>query len=994
MSLTAGIGTIIDNRFVIVSELGSGGTGTVYEARQAGLNRTVALKVLQAALAGDTQNQVRFEREGRILSTLSHPNIPVFYHFGSWNGSVPYIAMEFLSGSSLRDVLQEQSTLPWQRVLRLAVQACDALSVAHGHGIIHRDIKPNNIMVLENDAVKVVDFGLARILADDGQRLTQTGMLVGSSYYMSPEQCVAGKIDGRSDIYSLACVIYEAIVGAPPLVSDNLIALMHKHVTEEPKMLSAAVPSLDIPPGLDVVLLKGLAKDPVNRQQSMEEFKSELELVLSGQGETIAGGSHAKGRSPRLARRSTQALAGAVVLCALVFSVAYLSNNHTDNRKFFVSTRSNSNWNERLSKALSAQGTVQDTMLKELLSEIRNNAAGGIAAPDICTVYEQLANHLANDGFPQQAEALLQEALPILKRTNHWQSVGKIKNRHGRILLSLNRVEDARKAFMEVVNLKMHINETEVLAAAYQGLAECAQCQIDVDLAESNFLLAMETYRRCGHSADALQCLTLLEIFACTRGDRARFDLYRRNFKDFVCSRGMDVGYSLYVQTISDLTHAGYHRQALDVLRDCKNVCASDCKRHVDMISALEVQILADMKQWAEAEKMCRSVLKTAEIPIIRTCLGSALFAQRKYQEAEKNLLVSLHEQEESNVYWMSTVFSLARLYDDTNKPEAAAEKYRMLAQKSSLPSSQLMHLFDDSAEHLFKDGEAAHGELLMRRAIEVMHIRKDYPHEAFAKLQYCLLANQESNLDLCLAKLGEAIEFYDSPAGRLTVNGPQRGNVYTVMANLLTHKGRYAESEAWFRKSLLADSSVNWTMQNWHFISDACLKQGKLKEAEIAARNCLALAEHNGLGLQAAVWAAQFYLSVGNYREAVATLESFEAVRGKLLLSDPIQADLLCQVEFIRSSILKDTNAPAALDHAQRSLSARIASGKEHFDSQLLVAELLLKCGLNERFSCALSELRQQYPNRAALIDSRLAQAETLGRKERSDTEIGRAKQ
>lgn len=221
MSFTPEPGTIIDDRFEITASVGDGGMGSVFRARQIGLNREVALKLLHSSLIGDADSRARFEREGKVLSAMSHPGLPVFYHFGLWNSVFPYIAMEFLEGVSLRSLIDERGKLPWSQVLEIGLQATAGMTASHAHGIIHRDLKPNNIMLVETSTthpqVKIVDFGLAGFCEKQHeQKLTNTGLLIGSVHYMSPEQCVGKRADQRSDIYSLGCVLYEALAGSPP----------------------------------------------------------------------------------------------------------------------------------------------------------------------------------------------------------------------------------------------------------------------------------------------------------------------------------------------------------------------------------------------------------------------------------------------------------------------------------------------------------------------------------------------------------------------------------------------------------------------------------------------------------------------------------------------------------------------------------------------------------------------------------------------------------
>lgn len=264
--------------------------GTVYRVKELGLERELALKLLQPGLISDDNHRARFHREGKVLSELDHCNLLRVFRFGIWQGLYPYIVMEYLQGSSLRSVLDSQGCLPWQRVIGISTQVCQSMTASHNAGIVHRDLKPDNIMLLPEpctDFVKILDFGLARVVADSSklsQHLTQTGALVGSVFYMSPEQCTGKKADHRSDIYALGCILFEMITGDPPFSADNPIGLMHKHTTEPIPPLSAPLPD-----GLEKIVRKAMEKNMDKRYQSMLELEEDLRLISENRGAEIIG---------------------------------------------------------------------------------------------------------------------------------------------------------------------------------------------------------------------------------------------------------------------------------------------------------------------------------------------------------------------------------------------------------------------------------------------------------------------------------------------------------------------------------------------------------------------------------------------------------------------------------------------------------------------------------------------------------------------------------
>ncbi len=287
------IGVTIDDRYTITAQIGIGGMGLVYKASQLGLARAVAIKILHPLAVDDKDSNERFLREGQHLSALSHPHIISFYQFGFWRQKQPYIVMELVDGEDLRELLDREAQLPWQRALRIVLQVCDAMAYAHSQEIINRDLKPQNIMLSNSesqDFVKIIDFGLARLSegrAQDAAKLTQTGNLVGTATYMSPEQCRGEICTKQSDIYSLGCVLYEMLAGTPPYQADSAVAMLYKHSNEFPGRLSSIMPE-KIPLDLEKCVFKALAKDLHERYQSMNEFAADLRLLLEGKGQQVS----------------------------------------------------------------------------------------------------------------------------------------------------------------------------------------------------------------------------------------------------------------------------------------------------------------------------------------------------------------------------------------------------------------------------------------------------------------------------------------------------------------------------------------------------------------------------------------------------------------------------------------------------------------------------------------------------------------------------------
>ncbi len=274
----------LSDRYELGEILGFGGMSEVHLARDTRLHRDVAVKVLRADLARDPSFYLRFRREAQNAAALNHPAIVAVYDTGeaeTATGPLPYIVMEYVDGVTLRDIVHNDGPMPPKRAIEVIADACQALNFSHNHGIIHRDVKPANIMISKAGAVKVMDFGIARALADAQHRVTQTAAVIGTAQYLSPEQARGESVDARSDVYSLGCVLYEILTGEPPFVGDSPVAVAYQHVREDPVPPSRRHPGIG--PELDAVVLKALAKNPDNRYQTAAEMRADLVRVHGGE---------------------------------------------------------------------------------------------------------------------------------------------------------------------------------------------------------------------------------------------------------------------------------------------------------------------------------------------------------------------------------------------------------------------------------------------------------------------------------------------------------------------------------------------------------------------------------------------------------------------------------------------------------------------------------------------------------------------------------------
>ncbi len=274
---------LLGERYELSEVLGRGGMAEVRLGRDVRLGRTVAVKTLRSDLALDSNFQARFRREAQSAASLSHPAIVSVYDTGEDYADgvpVPYIVMEYVDGQTLRELLNSGRKLLPERAMEIAAGTLSALEYSHQHGIVHRDIKPGNVMLTRAGTVKVMDFGIARAVSDASSTMTSTAAVIGTAQYLSPEQAKGEKTDARSDLYSTGCLLYELLTGVPPFVGDSPVAVAYQHVRESPKPPSQV--DAAVTPAMDAIVLKALAKNADNRYQSAAEMRDDIERALDG----------------------------------------------------------------------------------------------------------------------------------------------------------------------------------------------------------------------------------------------------------------------------------------------------------------------------------------------------------------------------------------------------------------------------------------------------------------------------------------------------------------------------------------------------------------------------------------------------------------------------------------------------------------------------------------------------------------------------------------
>ncbi|MGO1592898.1 MAG: Stk1 family PASTA domain-containing Ser/Thr kinase [Ancrocorticia sp.] len=281
---------VLGHRYEVGDLIGRGGMAQVHLGYDTRLSRTVAIKILRTDLAQDPMFLARFRREAQSAAALNHPSIVSVYDTGEEQITtamgkeipLPYIVMEFVKGRTVASLLTDGDPVPISEAVQIIVGVLSALEYSHQEGIIHRDIKPGNVMLTPDGKVKVMDFGIARAIADSAATMTQTNSVVGTAQYLSPEQARGEVVDARSDLYSAGCLFYELLTGKPPFTGDSAVAVAYQHVSETPRPASLIAP--DIPDSIDRVVMKSLAKSRENRYQSAAEFREDVLSAARGEG--------------------------------------------------------------------------------------------------------------------------------------------------------------------------------------------------------------------------------------------------------------------------------------------------------------------------------------------------------------------------------------------------------------------------------------------------------------------------------------------------------------------------------------------------------------------------------------------------------------------------------------------------------------------------------------------------------------------------------------
>jgi serine/threonine protein kinase len=687
----------------IVELLGKGGMSVVFKARQTQLDRLVAVKVLTCA--GTEERIRRFQKEARLTGALEHANIVKTISCGVCADGRPYLIMEYLQGRSLADELKANGRLSLQKFKDVFEPALSALDFAHKKGLIHRDIKPGNIMLCMNESglstIKLVDFGIAKVFAEpesEAQNLTRTDALLGTPAYMSPEQCLGKQLDGRSDLYSLACVMFECLCGQPPFSGQTALEVMHKHGLEPPPSMSTFNRTIDVSKELAEVVLWGLAKDPGARPQSAREFAARLSRVL----ETLT-----LDRVPQL-RKSEQAqqlwrqywpAVALSVLCAGGMLAAAL-------------TLACKKKQEPLKPKITSARTImpkeegcESDAKRALESCVRAHGSNHYL---VAKNLKQFAECYAFKGKWAEAEPLFRRALSIREKTfgqNNLDTVFSMADLAGCWETQGKYAEavELYKRAIAIVRKKFSAN-SEFLAKSLNRLALCYEQQRIFDLAEQAHRQCLSYSREAYGAENKAVGDALIRLADCFKA-QGKYDRAEPFLKQALAMREKDLGEK------ATITHALNRWDAY----------LKSAGRH-----AYFSKDLSDSSLSIHDKHDCMRATSTM------TELADCYLQQRKLPQAEMLFLRSLELREKNGIqdddFLSATLYQLGLCYALQNKLTQAEPLYRRsiaLKEKclSERPATQepdqcLETMLNALGDCCFRQGKWAEAERVGRRLL------------------------------------------------------------------------------------------------------------------------------------------------------------------------------------------------------------------------------------------------------------------------------------
>lgn len=633
------IGSILENRYLIIRQLGTGGMGTVYLVEQTDLKRKLALKILSSnteMLSDDDKS--RFVREGQMLASLNHPGIVKFYHFGFIEEHA-YLAMEYVEGKSLRQCLND-GNLPWTKALNIAKKVCEAVYSAHRAGIVHRDLKPENILFVDGNedpnAIKIIDFGLGRF-SQQGKTLTATGLLIGSPVYMSPEQCQGRKATTSSDVYSTGIILYEMISGSPPFVSDSPIGVLHKHINEPWLSLAKRLPNENLPTGIDLIFEKSLAKDPNGRYTDIHLMSTDIEQILSGRNDEVKVSRSSK--KAKFYRAHSTLLVVLIAIAGIITLFYFLSPKSTQNHE----SNSSVSW-----QTLGSKKHEKDSTRKSLRYEQFNWYE---LKPMVLTMY-------GNGSFIKAIE-ILNKWLAVREK-RHWLTPNEKVEAIGllvRLHLQNSDPTSGIKAVTEAINSfgekasdtqMVQLICTRLSAEEWTGISPSLKA--DADLLEKHFCKSEDLSNE--HKSQAYISLIEARIYEGRHSESLRI------IQDAPNTVNQEVLRTLKIRVLLELKRDD---EALQTMKEyLKNAtCTESLKLREDFASAA-----AHAERWDISSKLLKECLQLSKIPrrtlayISKNYAESSMAAWSERHNKGPNLGYKVHREE-----WMKTVKESAHYY-------------------------------------------------------------------------------------------------------------------------------------------------------------------------------------------------------------------------------------------------------------------------------------------------------------------------------------------
>ncbi len=850
------LGTVLAQHYEIESMLGEGGMSVVYKARHVLMHKVVAIKFLREHLVGHRTNLARFQQEAQAASHLSHHNIIAVHDFGSTPDGQPYLIMDYLEGMSLGELIHQTGPLPCERALGIFSQICDALGFAHQKSVIHRDIKPSNVMLIKegeaNDRVKLVDFGIAKLMPGaeiEGQRLTQTGEVFGSPVYMSPEQVTGQPLDARSDLYSMGCVMYEALAGRPPFVGQNPLETMYLRLADPPAPID---PELKVPKALEQVIMIALAKEPDQRYQTMAELKSEIDLIKDGGSKTTGLLEDLK-RSARLKQvrkvKKTipiEAMFGAIALVMLVaafFTFRLLNHSSEDDSAAVANT-----WKLHYNKGLKALDSGELPLAEqELLVAVKEAERFGEQDRRFVSSLEKLSSVYKSQGNKDDAEELDARVANIRQEQALETSSGNDEN------------------VAELADLTMSLCPRTIEKDKWPQYAKLTE--------KLNHLAMMLTKQQDYEKAEELLNKALEIEHASLGADSSEV------------ARTMS-----YLAAIKD-TKKGQYNEAMALYEKAVDIRTKKLgANHPEVASSMSdlAALYAEQGKYQKAEELYKDALAIYEkaygkvhphVAMNLTGLADLYRIQGRYKDAEPlyeqslEIYLKVYGSEHRTV--ALALNNLAGLYFNEGKYGQSERMYIRaleLYEKVQGPDHPAVAtIVNNLAVVLYKEGKFKEAEPMFKRALAVRERTLGADHPEIAQSLNCLAEDYRAQ-----GRLAEAEPLYkraltiDEKA--LPADHPELGVVLNSLGQLYKAEGKYDLALTYYERALNIRQKAFGpdhpeVASSLNELADLYLLKGDYKKSEELFAKTLALRE-KALG--------------PNHPDVAATLDGYSALLGK----------------------------------------------------------------------------------------------------------------